>query len=465
MPNYYYVKSGGTATGDGGRATSQRTGAFSAMGGTSTYYASIEDATSNSTTAPAHGDIVCISNSSALSTATAFDYNNAPNGTGKGVSIICVDDSNCENSAIASTALEYITGGASDWTISNTDGGIVSIYGVYAKSDDDIVLAAGDASKIDAYQCTFEVTGTGDSIYGGGVSALGAMIRLFDCTLKIYNNFDAVNYGAHLEMYGGSITVGTGGAIIQSSGFSGGGYAKFVGVDLSAATTDIINFSPTDTKERLLFQFRRCRVASGVEFWDSADTLRFEHRVEATNCAHDSTAEWQYYVREEQCEAEATSSTYRNQSVAWPVTGSKTSIAVDVATSGNTSPMRPFSFDLPSRYAALSASATDEITVYLSGQSSLTDKEVWIELIYPDGTSSWVPNQVFSSGAPFDPFATGTGLTSDGTSTWTSGGAANYKISVNTGTVDAGEDCVPIIRMHVQGLSSTLYVDWLVDLS
>lgn len=466
MPNYYYVKSTLTGTGDQGRYTSQQTGAFpTGTGG----YATLEDAV-NATTAPADGDYICISDASAYSGTQAYRFDTASDYTssaGKGVTVITVSDSNCDQSAVASTAQEYITGGASDWFPLDTQGAVHAYYGVYAKCDDDIGIGTGSVSAR-FVKCKFEVTGAGDAIGLDG-TALGTTgdIVLIDCELA-FGDASAVAtgaYGTSLLMQGGSCT-GSATTFLTFLFWAGGSFLTFRGVDLAAFTTALVNEDSSSANfDSGYVDFRRCRLASGVSICHASTVLKWGQIVRATNCAHDSTAEWQFFWREEQCEAEAVSSTYRNQSVAWPITGSKTSIAIDVATSGNTSPMRPFIIDLPSRYSALSASATDEVTVYLSGESGLTDKKVWIELIYPDGTNSHVPNQVFSSGAPFDPFATGTALTSDTGSSWTSGGAANYRISVNTGTVDAGTSCVPIIRLYVQGLSSTLYVDSQVDLS
>ena len=467
---YYYVKSGGTATGDGGRHASQQTGAWS--GTTSEYYSDIQTAVDSSTTPPAHGDFICISNASSYSAAASTTLNSLPTLPGAGLTIVCVDDSNRENSAVASSALESITGSTSDYLMNDTADGVLNVYGLYISSEDDIQVGSADGSITNCVKCTFGVgNGAGDIFLFNAND--GEEVNLIDCDIIFGNtgaNMNAARHGARVLMVGGSVT-GKTDLIDATHAVNGGGYTEFVGVDLSAITDSLVNDDSTsNSADGCKIVFKRCQLASGVEYLDSVGgALSWGQRLEVYNSAHDSTAEWQYYIAEEACDAEATSSTYRNQSVAWPVTGSKTSIAVDTATSGNATVSRPFTFDLPSRYAALSSTATDLITIYLSGQAGLTDKDVWAVAIYPDGTNAHVPNHEVSSSLTdyadaFDPFRTGTALTTDTGSTWTSGGAANYRIEIDT-SGDPGTDSVPIIRIFVADLSATLYIDSQVDLS
>lgn len=72
---YYYVKNGGTATGDAGRSTSPRTGGFSAMGA-SNYYGSLYDVFAGGIPATVpNGDIIIISHSHSETVSSTLELN------------------------------------------------------------------------------------------------------------------------------------------------------------------------------------------------------------------------------------------------------------------------------------------------------------------------------------------------------------------------------------------------------
>lgn len=454
---FFYVKSGGTATGNAGRYASQQSGSFTTLGAAN-YYPSILAALSASTP-PTAGDVICVSNASAYSDAT--NSLSITGGTsGVGLTVMCVSDASCDQAAIATSAVEtYSNNFCNIGTAANS---LINVYGLYLNVRGNLNLAGGDGCCNYYRECTFEVT---NSAYGIVFSSDGGKAVLVDCELKFANsNCDIdLNQGCVLEMYGGRVDGTNKLDLFDGIIFSAGGYAYLYGVDLSGITDSLLNADiDTTFRDGGLLRFARCQLNSGVEYLDSVHSLLWGQRIEVYNSAHDSTAEWQFYVREEACEAEAVSASYRDQSVAWPITGSKTSVAVDVATSGNTSISRPFSFDLPARYGEFSQAATDTLTIYLSGPSGLTDANVWVQLIAPDDVNYHVPNTVYSVADPFDPFRTGTALTADTGSSWTSGGTNNYRIEIDCSGFN---DCAPIVRVYVAGASGVIYFDSQVDLS
>ncbi len=94
-PGYYYVKSGGTATGDGGRTETQRTGLWNTT--LTEFYDAIIDAV-GATTVPGDDDFILCSdlhNSSAAH--AAFTLNDGGSESGAGLQIISVDNANQEN--------------------------------------------------------------------------------------------------------------------------------------------------------------------------------------------------------------------------------------------------------------------------------------------------------------------------------------------------------------------------------
>lgn len=446
---YYYVKSGGTATGDAGRYASQQTGSFATLG-TSNYYNSLEDATSNATTAPTHGDFICISNSSSLSTSTAYNYNNGPTGAGTGATFVTVDDANCDVAAVASAHQEWITGGVSDVEPLSSSDGIANYYGVYLKGDDDITFG-GNGSVLGFVKCTFEVTGTSDAIAFGKFSFYGPDIFLVDCHVIGPSGANMVmQQGARVRWVGGSVSGGKVN-LIDGVGSIAGVDAKFIGLDLSSLTGALVADSGTaSTDGSFVVDISRCRLNSGVEYMSSSHTLQFGQRVSVYNSAHDSSAEYQYYVQEESCVAQDDTSFYRTNSVGYP---SGTKVSIKVTTSANVSVMRPFWFDLPTVYSDLTSTSTDLLRYYILCADTLTDKDIWLVAVYPDGTNVYISNFEVSStltniADAFDPFRTGTTLTTN-TEGWNGYTSQNrYQIDVDT-SGDPGAKCVPIIRCYV----------------
>ena len=103
---FYYVKSGGTATGDAGRATTARTGSFASMGA-SAYYDSIYDLFNGAvpTTSPADGDTIFISDAHAKVYSGASNLTiNITVGADAYFKFLAVDDSNCDQLSTANVS-------------------------------------------------------------------------------------------------------------------------------------------------------------------------------------------------------------------------------------------------------------------------------------------------------------------------------------------------------------------------
>jgi len=114
-----------------------------------------------------------------------------------------------------------------------------------------------------------------------------------------------------------------------------------------------------------------------------------------------------------------------------------------------------------SRYSELSAGATDVLSFYITSATALTNKDIYIEVSYPDGTNKQTPNFISTGpltvGGTIDLMATGTTLTTDATSTWTGALANLYQIDVSTAG-DPGSDCQPTIKVYITKPSTTFYI-------
>ena len=124
----------------------------------------------------------------------------------------------------------------------------------------------------------------------------------------------------------------------------------------------------------------------------------------------------------------------------------------------------PLSFDMPARFADLTAGATDALTVYIASATALTQANTWIEVSYPDATNKQLWKTTTSRLA--DILGT-TALTADGgASDWENAGTDlttenEYKITV---TAVTGAACVPHVKVFCTVPSITFYVDTTIDL-
>ena len=147
---YYYVKSGLTGTGDQGRYASQQIGAFpTGTGGYDNIVAAL-----GASTAPTHGDFICVSDTHSHNYVANTTYSNTTNSNGTGITIISVDDTACE---------DYKRGAGE----TSDDVYYIRIDGYYIFLGIDFAPGGnfsptGQQDQI-YYDCTFTAGGSGDS--------------------------------------------------------------------------------------------------------------------------------------------------------------------------------------------------------------------------------------------------------------------------------------------------------------
>ena len=153
---FFYVKSGGTATGDGGRYASAQTGTFTALGAAG-YYSTINDALS-ATTPPASADDIRVSDLHSFdSLAVSISISVAD--LLPGINLICVSDANIDayRTVEATRGKEATTSGtAADVTVD----GSLNAFGMEFSSIDNLVLRNdGGAQSIN--DCKLTVVNAG----------------------------------------------------------------------------------------------------------------------------------------------------------------------------------------------------------------------------------------------------------------------------------------------------------------
>lgn len=447
--SFFYVKNSlGTRTTGGG--TTQQTGTFASLGA-GNVYATVANAITDGAGA---GDHIILSDAHSESSAS----NTTITGPSSGESLVIatVDDSNCDQSSIASSAQITTTGsGLISWV------GRIRFYGVYMDAANQFQNNDADGSSF-LTDCTLHIANVADYI---DIRNAGNIVFFVNTT------FSSGDSGAHvlkalsgplISIYGGSCS-GTFDDFITgtASGFAGGGATFEVrGLDLNGVKGYLLadaggNFA----EDEITVKLYGCRLDASLTGFVEETFVSQSHRFEAYNCASSSAeAEYQFHIEGFGGHVDNQDDTgiHRDESTAFP-SGAKVS-AHCVTTSGATF-INPFWFELPTRYAELST--TDTIRIYLASTSSLTDRDVWVVMLYPDGTNSHLYNRISTMDS--DVLGSGTALTTDSGSTWKNGasdltGYNEYYIDVDT-SGDAGADSVPMIRIYVGLASAVIYFD------
>jgi hypothetical protein len=176
MPNYYYVKSGGTATGTAGKYSTAKTGSWStAFSDTTQYYSNIYTALSQS--AATQGDIIIVSNlHDYINSTAAFTLDG-----GYSIEINCVDNENVQ--LLSTGAREIYSNNLSNVSFSK----VSYVYGMkfefYGKWQNTITTST-------VYEnCYFKFIGNNigtvlNHMLGNSSSSADANIFYTDCTFE-----------------------------------------------------------------------------------------------------------------------------------------------------------------------------------------------------------------------------------------------------------------------------------------
>jgi len=244
--------------------------------------------------------------------------------------------------------------------------------------------------------------------------------------------------------------------------------SRMNGIDLSSLTGPIVNnFGGGSSDGTINIEIHDCKMSSSYSVANET-FQKNEQRVSIFGSSHNSAAsEYQFLIEAAggKVEDQADSGIHRDESTAFP---SGTKVSASCLTDTLASTVRPFWFELPARNAELST-ATDTLRVYLTSETALDDTDVWVEVLYADGTNKHEQNYITTQNSNRMIVASGgTALTTDSGSTWKDGasdiaGTFNeYYIDIDT-SGNAGADCVPMIKINVAIPSTQIYFDTVVD--
>lgn len=453
---YYYVKNGGTATGDGGRATVQRTGLWNST--LTEYYDNVEDAV-GATTTPGDSDYILISHlaTSSWSLASTLTFNASGTSGDPGLQIISVDNANQEN---------YLPGASQTSTHTSNDfkfGLSGLVQGVSLTSGNTI----GSNSNCRFWRFVDSTLKLGDNNSDLLLTSTdGAYWELLNSTLDFTTDPSGVSGGIQIDnactlvMRGGSVPHNLSSSwryLTKGDGANGGATMIFDGVDLSTIDTALINgVTLPFSNDTFLLKIIGCKMATSYTVFNNAPLLP-QWRTEIYN-SDDATSDnyHHFYIEDGTGVVENNDATYVTATKSWYEGSAKSSI--EVITTSITSHVYPLRFELLAQYVDLSSTSSDVLTVNLVTDLTLTDTDLAAFLKYSDGTTAVIANWVTSGKTVgtgnfgIDPLSAGTTLATSslGAADWTGEPASPnfYKLELDT-TGDPGQACVVSIYIEV----------------
>lgn len=468
--SWYYVKSGGTASGasedasgSDGIATSQLTGAWS---GTASEYFNDLNAASEATLTPGNGDVIVVSSAHSYTDSGTGACNlNGGSASGTGLIVVSADDSNREN---------YLPGASETWSNSQY---LYTYYNVLFAG----VSITGEANphiEIDLdSNITFQDltlkggTGLGEDIIKMSVD--GANLTLKNVILNGRNVASAINIGNGSKMtwYGGSVAGSTLTGLFDLTG-NGGSFIKLFGVDLSGVSGLVV--TPTSSDDNFDIMLQNCTTRAALSMPVPTDDGQI---FSMFNCDDTTDDDYhRFYYATGNGSAENNDAVYVTNTETWYEGTDKSSIKV--ITKSTTSAIKPFIFELPAQYVDLGDVSTDTLTLDMVANVTLTDADIAAYLVYPDGTTMVTP-RIEVSGSPvtgsnaIDPYSAGSTLATSalGAGDWTGEPASPnfYELVLDTSGT-AGEATVVSVRIEVtkasiDGTTNVLYIHPLLTVS
>jgi hypothetical protein len=434
----------------------KHTGTWAAPPGTPTIHVSIVAAI---TAGAGSGDTI------ACSDAHVKDYgaNTVLTGSTLGVTppLIIMSVSDADTTVYSPGAAESTGAGTRYLTFT----GYLIIYGVY--------LAAGfqfrpAADHVIIQDSVLELLGTNAIIDFGGANAYFKLINTNVLCSGGVNNTIIVRNCGHFEWNGGSIDTG---GFSPSNAFNnnhtlgnnGGAQVICNGVDFSHATDIIGTLNTASITQNICLRFQQCTLPSG---WTVPPAKSPSQRLELFGCDTLAASEYNFYTSTWGASLQNSTTVTRTSGEAIP---DGTYPSAKVVTTADCTPENPFTFELPVQYKDLSAAGTDNLKIFLASNTTLHVNDVYIDVVYPDGTNPGQAN-VITSAPSLDSTKLGinplgdttTELTDDSAdSVWTGTPTNEYRINVDTSgdVAHASSGVMPRVFIHVAQPSATIYFD------
>lgn len=251
-----------------------------------------------------------------------------------------------------------------------------------------IVLTSGiNAHAVVTYRdCTFDSDGS-LTPHGGD----GAFVKLLDCkrlagasTARIHCGFGGYLYIDNLQAEVGHTLVDD---LLDSQG-NGGFTAVIENTDLSAIIASGGGLCQSiGTSDDLTFiKLRRCKMPTSWTPFQSTPTTYTGFIVDIAECDDGSEYPYFLYIDGRTGQAELDTTQYLSDTYDGSTNFSVQIDTYDIFSSGNNpNPWAPFKYKLAT-IPGQDLSASQTVSVELSGPAGLTDLDVWIECVAPDAT-------------------------------------------------------------------------------
>lgn len=446
---FFYVKNGGTATGDGGRYAAQQSGTWaSAFSATTEYYNDLEAALETPTTPPSSGDVICLSNLHSYNKG-ATTYIDSP-----AADLLII--------SVAESDIELEKDGAEEVNTSPTyirfdDESSVVIRGVDITGSGDKTFN-GANSHMRFYSGTIG-SDTDTSQYALLVDADGAYLELNDCIFPVGDALS--NHGIFKVGESGKIVV-NGGSIRDDGGNqpvfivrpnSGGrSIVEINGTDFTnmASGMEVIDSVSQSYNDGIEITLNNCKMPSS---WSIGTVDGPNSLVEINNC-DDAASNYISGLATGAGSYLTNTAIYRNGEL----DGTSLSHAVTTTArvfGGGTH----FKYKLASVWADFSTSK--DITVdaihddQFGSSARSTDAEIWIEVYIPNASD---PGRTIYSSRGYSYFSQTTntaGTSSEWTEAMTTPIAEEYSITV---PASKGEGFAEVYFCIAEP-SITVYVD------
>ena len=348
--------------------------------------------------------------------------------------------------------------------------GFVTFYGIKFIAERAITCSDGGVNAAHVFEeCQLKVD-TADGNWYLFITRLGSSgpsnpIDFKNCEIILDNTGAHVKcgYGCNANFIGCEFPAGAGTWTKLLAGSQTMGQIKFLGCDLSAGSTALVDIARLGTE----VIFENCKTHASVAL--TSGTAVSPYRVEN----HQSSSQTGLGSSDsvQNLEIETESGTIEEET-----TIIRTSGANDGATGGMAWKMTPivngtqdnyWSLISPWMYVWISGDGTSQtLTLYIANSSASTDyqnDEVWLEVLYPDeaGTAmfTYATNQMVIKGTAAD-------ISDDTGSTWGSGGNNHQKLQISIAPDYQGPlYCRVHFAKNFGASPESLYVDPLPEIS
>lgn len=421
MANFYYVKSGGTATGDAGRvATTPSTGSFASKGA-SAYYDNISDALTVPTTGVASGDIIMVSDAHSHTYTVATTL-----AIPSGAAVVSVSDTNLDQYSRGAAETVDSGGSALDLNVSSdVDGALIMWRGVDLAAEDR-VIAARVGLKCVFDDCSYHAINTG-AIKGISLQNDGAWFIFRNSTINFSGTGHVITLATNGRIELDNCT-GADTGVNNLMDLSGNGRATFkiINTDLSAlmAASGNLVQANSSADDGITGELCRCKLPTGFTAISSPAIKGYE--INITECDTGDGYHYFYYSTAEGT-AEEDTTTYLNATY-----DGTNGFSAQLTSTADASPFNPLRYKLAT-IPAQDLTTAQTVTVECTSDASLADNDLWIEIVHNNNTDEALGDLITTQNA--DPLAAGTPLTTTGTGTWTSGDTEDYIITKDIGTL------------------------------